>query len=207
MDNPLILAIVIALVLITTIIVILSRYKKCPSDKIMVIYGKVGSNPDGSSRSATAIAAANSKPDAATEAAKAAGLGGATTLSAPVSASSAKTAEKADAKASKDKAEKDKKEAAKAAKAEKKAPEMKDGPPKVALAQPPAAKPGSDAKAAPAPAAAEPTKTAEAPKPKKPLVGGVDRPYLYNELVAAWSAIEQAAGEAGVIGSQAQLDI
>ena len=28
-------------------------------------------------------------------------------------------------------------------------------------------------------------KTAEAPKPKKPLVGGVDRPYLYNELVAA----------------------
>jgi putative DNA methylase len=29
----------------------------------------------------------------------------------------------------------------------------------------------------------------------------------YNELVTAWSGIEQAAGEAGVIGSQAQLDI
>jgi putative DNA methylase len=29
----------------------------------------------------------------------------------------------------------------------------------------------------------------------------------YNELVTTWSAIEQAAGEAGVLGSQAQLDI
>ena len=29
----------------------------------------------------------------------------------------------------------------------------------------------------------------------------------YNELVTAWSAIEQAASEAGVVGSQAQLDI
>ena len=94
------------------------------------------------------------KPDAATEAAKAAGLGGATTLSAP----------------------------AKAPAVAKKA-EMKDGPPKVALTQPPPAKPAADAKTPPA--AAEPAKTAEAPKPKKPLVGGVDRPYLYNELVAA----------------------
>ncbi len=128
------------------------------------------------------------KPDAATEAAKAAGLGGGTTLSAPVNAAAAKTVETADNKASKDKAEKEKKEAAKAAKADKKAaPEMKDGPPKVALAPPPAAKPSADGKAPPAaaPSAAEPAKTAEAPKPKKPLVGGVDRPYLYNELVAA----------------------
>lgn len=121
------------------------------------------------------------KPDAATEAAKAAGLGGGTTLSAPANAAAAKTVETADNKASKDKAEK-------AAKADKKAaPEMKDGPPKVALAPPPAAKPSADGKAPPAaaPSAAEPAKTAEAPKPKKPLVGGVDRPYLYNELVAA----------------------
>lgn len=29
----------------------------------------------------------------------------------------------------------------------------------------------------------------------------------YNELVTAWSAIEQAAGEAGIVGSQTQLDI
>jgi flotillin len=34
---------------------IVSRIKKCPSDKIMVIYGKVGQNTDGSSRSATCI--------------------------------------------------------------------------------------------------------------------------------------------------------
>lgn len=29
----------------------------------------------------------------------------------------------------------------------------------------------------------------------------------YNELVTAWSAIEQAAGEVGIVGSQTQLDI
>ncbi|HMM30932.1 MAG TPA: SPFH domain-containing protein [Clostridia bacterium] len=55
MDHPIFLVFVIALVVITTLIIILSRYKKCPSDKIMVIYGKVGSNPDGSSRSARCI--------------------------------------------------------------------------------------------------------------------------------------------------------
>ncbi len=32
-----------------------TRYRKCPSDKIMVIYGKVGRNKDGSSRSATCV--------------------------------------------------------------------------------------------------------------------------------------------------------
>lgn len=37
--------------------------------------------------------------------------------------------------------------------------------------------------------------------------GWVDDARAYNELVTAWSGIEQAAGEAGVIGSQAQLDI
>jgi len=118
----------------------------------------------------TAPEAPAAKPDAATEAARAAGLSGATALSAPVNAPAAtRTAEKAE----KEKAEKDKKEAARTAKADKKA-----------AALPPAAAPGPDAKGAP-PAAAEPAKTAEAAKPKKPLVGGVDRPYLYNELVAA----------------------
>ena len=29
----------------------------------------------------------------------------------------------------------------------------------------------------------------------------------YNELVAAWSSIEQAANDAGILGSQSQLDI
>ena len=37
--------------------------------------------------------------------------------------------------------------------------------------------------------------------------GWADDARSYNELVTAWSGIEQAAGEAGVIGSQAQLDI
>ena len=37
------------------LIFIVSRIKKCPSDKILVIYGKVGSNTDGSSKSASCI--------------------------------------------------------------------------------------------------------------------------------------------------------
>lgn len=46
---------IIAVVLLTTIIVILSRYRKCPSDKVMVIYGKVGSDKDGQTKSAKCI--------------------------------------------------------------------------------------------------------------------------------------------------------
>jgi len=37
--------------------------------------------------------------------------------------------------------------------------------------------------------------------------GWAEEARAYNELVTAWSAIEQAASEAGVVGSQAQLDI
>lgn len=56
MDYPLIILIsVIAVLLFTTIIVILSRYRKCPSDKILVVYGKIGSNKDGTYRSAKCI--------------------------------------------------------------------------------------------------------------------------------------------------------
>ena len=47
--------IVIAVVLFAIALLLLSRYKKCPSDKIMVIYGKVGSNKDGTARSAKCI--------------------------------------------------------------------------------------------------------------------------------------------------------
>ncbi|MCL2664978.1 MAG: SPFH domain-containing protein [Defluviitaleaceae bacterium] len=36
-------------------ILILSRFRKCPSDKVMVIYGKVGSHKDGTTRSAICI--------------------------------------------------------------------------------------------------------------------------------------------------------
>ena len=46
---------VLALVIFTGLVVIVSRYKKCPSDKVMVIYGNVGNNKDGTSRSAKCI--------------------------------------------------------------------------------------------------------------------------------------------------------
>ncbi|PWM45603.1 MAG: flotillin [Clostridiales bacterium] len=46
---------VIALLLFTSLVVMLSRYRKCPSDKILVIYGKIGSNKDGTARSAKCI--------------------------------------------------------------------------------------------------------------------------------------------------------
>ncbi len=46
---------VVAIVIFTGVILVISRYKKCPSDKIMVIYGNVGTNKDGTSRSAKCI--------------------------------------------------------------------------------------------------------------------------------------------------------
>lgn len=53
--SVLLLVSVIVLIVMTTLIVILSRYRKCPSDKILVIYGKVGTAQDGSQRSAKCI--------------------------------------------------------------------------------------------------------------------------------------------------------
>lgn len=53
--ETIILIAVIAVLVLTTFLVILSRYRKCPSDKIMVIYGKVGTNRDGTSRSAKCV--------------------------------------------------------------------------------------------------------------------------------------------------------
>ena len=49
------LLVVLALVFFSTMIIILSRYRKCPSDKIMVIYGKIGTDKDGNNRSARCI--------------------------------------------------------------------------------------------------------------------------------------------------------
>ena len=54
-QSALMLVCVIVLIVMTTIIVILSRYRKCPSDKILVIYGKVGQTQDGQQRSAKCI--------------------------------------------------------------------------------------------------------------------------------------------------------
>ncbi len=45
----------VAIVIFALVVVFASRYKKCPSDKIMVIYGKVGTNRDGTQRSAKCI--------------------------------------------------------------------------------------------------------------------------------------------------------
>lgn len=46
---------IIVVVLFALIAGILSRYRKCPSDKILVIYGKVGSDKSGQARSARCI--------------------------------------------------------------------------------------------------------------------------------------------------------
>jgi flotillin len=49
------IVVVIVILIISTVIFVASRLKKCPSDKIMVVYGKVGRNHDGSSKSAKCI--------------------------------------------------------------------------------------------------------------------------------------------------------
>ena len=54
-SSSLILACVLVILGFSLFLVILSRYRKCPSDKVMVIYGKVGNNADGSNRSAKCI--------------------------------------------------------------------------------------------------------------------------------------------------------
>ncbi len=52
-----IIAIVVVAVLLIIILIAMfaTRYKKCPSDKVMVIYGKVGKAADGTARSAKCI--------------------------------------------------------------------------------------------------------------------------------------------------------
>lgn len=57
MGNPetLIAVCVIAVVIFAAAAAILSRYRKCPSDKIMVIYGKVGTDKNGQAKSAKCI--------------------------------------------------------------------------------------------------------------------------------------------------------
>ena len=50
-----IVGIVVALIFVMAVLVVLTRFKKCPSDKIMVIYGKITANKDGTYRSAKCI--------------------------------------------------------------------------------------------------------------------------------------------------------
>lgn len=54
---PAIVAVIVAVVLVVfmVLLTIAVRYKTCPPDKIMVIYGKISSNPDGTYRSAKCI--------------------------------------------------------------------------------------------------------------------------------------------------------
>lgn len=54
-STVLIAVVVIVLVVFSLLLVLLTRYRRCPSDKIMVIYGQVGTNKDGSPRSARCI--------------------------------------------------------------------------------------------------------------------------------------------------------
>ncbi|HBX46280.1 flotillin family protein [Limibacterium fermenti] len=54
MYSPLII-VIFAVVLIVTFAAILSRYKRCPSDKILVVYGKTGKNSEGGTSSARCI--------------------------------------------------------------------------------------------------------------------------------------------------------
>lgn len=53
--SVIVLVVVVVLLLFTMLLVVLSRYRRCPSDKVLVIYGKVGTNSDGSARSAKCI--------------------------------------------------------------------------------------------------------------------------------------------------------
>lgn len=53
--TPLILITVVVILLLGTFIALLSRYKKCPSDRILVVYGKVGRNQEGGRKSAKCI--------------------------------------------------------------------------------------------------------------------------------------------------------
>ncbi len=54
-ESALIAIVVIVLFLFSMLLVVLARYRRCPSDKVLVIYGKVGTNKDGTTRSAKCI--------------------------------------------------------------------------------------------------------------------------------------------------------
>ena len=56
MQPEILIAICVAVVIVFALLMgILSRYRKCPSDKILVIYGKVGSDKNGQARSGAAF--------------------------------------------------------------------------------------------------------------------------------------------------------
>ncbi len=50
-----IIVIIAVVILFTTFIAMLTRYKRCPSDRILVVYGKVGRNANGANASAKCV--------------------------------------------------------------------------------------------------------------------------------------------------------
>ena len=56
MQPEILIAICVAVIIVFALLMgILSRYRKCPSDKILVIYGKVGNDKNGQARSAKCV--------------------------------------------------------------------------------------------------------------------------------------------------------
>ena len=53
--ETMIIVVIAVVILFTTFIAILTRYKKCPSDRILVIYGKVGRGANGATASAKCV--------------------------------------------------------------------------------------------------------------------------------------------------------
>lgn len=55
--SPAIIAVIVAVVLVLVLILltVAVRYKTCPPDKIMIIYGKIRPNSDGTYRSAKCV--------------------------------------------------------------------------------------------------------------------------------------------------------
>ncbi len=54
-EGAIVLVSAIILIVLSFVVWACSRYKKCPSDKIMVVYGSIGKNKDGTNRSAKCI--------------------------------------------------------------------------------------------------------------------------------------------------------
>lgn len=53
--ETLVIVCIVVVVLFAAVAGILSRYRKCPSDKVLVIYGKVGTDKNGQTKSAKCI--------------------------------------------------------------------------------------------------------------------------------------------------------
>lgn len=55
MSYLVIVVVIFAIIIFTTFISLFRRYKRCPSDKILVVYGRTGLNKEGTNRSAKCI--------------------------------------------------------------------------------------------------------------------------------------------------------